>query len=131
MRGSEPMKWASVISRERSPKFAVEEALEKVAGGLQDEQADLVLVFAYPNRVDQYPFVSEAIGDRFPGAALVGCSASGVVGGGQEVEHTPALSVTAAALPGVDVTAFHLHPNEIEVLGEEGLLWRQRPRRRL
>ena len=120
------MKWASVVSRERSPKFAVEEALESLGGGLGEHDPDLVLVFAYPNQVDQYPFVSEAVSERFPGAALVGCSAAGVVGGGHEVEHSPALSVTAAVMPGVEVTPFYLHPNEIEVFGEEALLWRQR-----
>lgn len=120
------MKWASVVSRERSPKFAVEEALESLAGRLGDDQPDLVFVFAYPNQVDQYPFVSEAVAERFPGASMVGCSASGVVGGGHEVEHSPALSVTAAALPEVNVSTFHLHPNEIEVFAEEAPLWRRR-----
>ena len=119
------MQWSSVLSRERSPKFAIEEALENLSAVL-DEDPDLVLVFAYPNQVDQYPRVSEAVAERYPRAALVGCSAAGVVGGGNEIEHSPALSLTAAVLPDVEIDAFHLQPNEIEVLGEEGSLWQRR-----
>lgn len=120
------MKWSSVLSRERSPRFAVEEALEGIAANLEGEAPDLVLVFAYPSQTDQYPLVVEAVAERYPDAALVGCSAAGVVGGGREVEHEPALALTAAVLPGVDVEVFHLLPNEMELLGDEPLLWRRR-----
>ena len=105
------MKWSSVLSRERSPRFAVEEALEGIAANLEGEAPDLVLVFAYPSQTDQYPLVVEAVAERYPDAALVGCSAAGVVGGGREVEHEPALALTAAVLPGVHVEVFHLLPN--------------------
>lgn len=120
------MKWSSVLSRERSPRFAVEEALEGIAANLEGEAPDLVLVFAYPSQTDQYPLVAEAVAERYPHAALVGCSAAGVVGGGREVEHEPALALTAAVLPGVHVEVFHLLPNEMELLGDDPLLWRRR-----
>lgn len=120
------MKWSSVLSHEPSPKFAVAEALDSVDADLGGLDADLVLVFAYPSRTDQYQLVVEAVAERHPGAAVVGCSAAGVVGGGEEVEHEPALALTVAALPGVDVQTFHLLPNEIELLGDEPALWRRR-----
>lgn len=120
------MRWASVLSRERSPKFAVEEALESIATGLAGEVPDLVIPFAFPSRTEQYPFALEAIAERYPGAALIGCSAAGIVGGGHEVEHQPGLSLTAAVLPGVKVETFHLQPTEIDVLGDEDLLWHRR-----
>jgi len=120
------MKWSSVLSHERSPRFAIAEALESIDSDLGGATPDLVLLFAYPSQTDQYQLVVEAIGERFPNAAVVGCSAAGVVGGGEEVEHQPALALIAAALPGVRVQPFHLLPNEMEVLGEEPLLWRRR-----
>lgn len=120
------MKWSSALSHERSPKFAVAEALERVDADLGGAPADLVLLFAYPSQTDQYQLVVEAVTERYPSAVLVGCSAAGVVGGGEEVEHEPALALTAATLPGVHAKAFHLLPNEIEVLGAEPLLWRRR-----
>ena len=115
-----------MLSRERSPRFAVEEALEGIAVNLDGEAPDLVLVFVYPSQPDQYPLVAEAVAESYPDASLVGCSAAGVVGGGQEVEHEPALALTAAVLPGVLLEVFHLQPNEMELLGDEPLLWRRR-----
>ena len=120
------MKWASVLSRERSPKFAVEEAIESIDAGLGGESPDVVMVFAYPSRTEQYPLVLEAIAEHHPGTPLVGCSAAGIVGGGHEIEHEPGLSLTAAVLPGVKVETFHLQPTEIELLGSEDALWHRR-----
>lgn len=120
------MKWSSVLSHERSPRFAIAEALESIEADLDGIDADLVLLFVYPSQTDQYQLVIEAIAERYPTAALVGCSAAGVVGGGEEVEHEPALGLTAAILPGVDAEIFHLLPNEMEVLGDEPALWRRR-----
>lgn len=120
------MKWASALSHERSPRFAVAEALESVDADLGGAPADLLLAFVYPSQTDQFPLVAKAIAEQHPKAAFVGCSAAGVVGGGQEVEHEPALALVAAVLPGVAVEPFHLLPNEMELLGDDPLLWRSR-----
>jgi small ligand-binding sensory domain FIST len=114
------------VSHERSPKFAIAEALESVDDDLDGAPPDLILLFVYPSQTDQYQLVIEAVAERYPRAALVGCSAAGVVGGGEEVEQEPALALTAAFLPGVAVQPFHLLPNEMEVLDDEPLLWRRR-----
>jgi small ligand-binding sensory domain FIST len=120
------MRWASALSREASPKFAIAEALDSIDGQLAGAPADVVFAFAYPRQTDQYTLMVEAIAERNPAAVLVGCSAAGVVGGGEEVEHEPAVSLTAAVLPGVEVESFHLLPHEIEMLGDDPLLWRRR-----
>ena len=120
------MKWSSVLSRERSQQLAVEEALESIAVDLQGEAPDLILMFVYSSQTDQYPAMAKAIAECYPDVALVGCSAAGVVGGGHEIEHEPALSLTAAVLPGVQVEVFHLLPNEMELLGDVPLMWRRR-----
>jgi small ligand-binding sensory domain FIST len=39
---------------------------------------------------------------------LLGCSAGGVIGGGEEVEQLPAVTLVAARLPDVTVRPFHL-----------------------
>jgi small ligand-binding sensory domain FIST len=52
---------------------------------------------------------------------VIGCSASGVIGAGQGVEATTAVSVWAAVLPGVRVRSFHLEvirtPAGMAILG--------------
>jgi small ligand-binding sensory domain FIST len=54
-----------------------------------------------PHHASAYDSVPPAIQAAFPGALIFGCSASGVIGNGHEVEARPAVSLTAAELPGV------------------------------
>jgi small ligand-binding sensory domain FIST len=42
---------------------------------------------------------------RFPNAVVVGCAGWSVIGAGEEIEEGPAVSVTAARLPGVELRA--------------------------
>ena len=46
---------------------------------------------------------------------LIGCSAAGVIGGEQELEWVPAMSIVAAHLPGVRCFPFVVEPDELEV----------------
>src|SRR5215204_2759260 len=73
------MKWATAISRKAVFEDAV---IECVAG------------------------VREALGSG--PVTLLGCSAGGVIGGGEEVERLPAVTLTASRLPDVVVRPFHL-----------------------
>jgi small ligand-binding sensory domain FIST len=41
-------------------------------------------------------------------AAFLGCSGGGVIGGGEEVEHAPAVTLAAARLPEVRIEPFHI-----------------------
>ncbi|MEQ8660601.1 MAG: FIST C-terminal domain-containing protein, partial [Gammaproteobacteria bacterium] len=43
----------------------------------------------------------------------VGCSASGVIGGGSEIEHEPAISITAACLPRVTLDCWRVEAGDL------------------
>jgi small ligand-binding sensory domain FIST len=45
---------------------------------------------------------------EFTSGLLIGCSAGGVIGGGTEIEQQAGVSLTAAVLPQVQLTPFHL-----------------------
>jgi small ligand-binding sensory domain FIST len=60
-----------------------------------------------------------------PSALVVGCSAGGVIGAGHEVEERPALSLTAAALDGVQLNPLHLPADDVP---EDPAEWRVRLR---
>ena len=47
-------------------------------------------------------------------------------GGGREVEHSPALSITAAWLPDVRVEPFHLEPADADALAADPSAWYER-----
>lgn len=102
------MKWASALSQEPETATAVGAAAAAVARQLGDDEADLVIAFVSPHHADAYDALPAGIRAAFPRALLVGCSASGVIGDGREVEERPALSLTAASLPGVQLTLLTL-----------------------
>ena len=102
------MKWASAVSERPDLEEAMEEAVAEVRAELGDSQPDLAAVFVSPHHAQGYArigsLVSEALGPR----VLLGCSGGGVIGGGQEVEFRSGLSLTAAALPAVEILPFHV-----------------------
>lgn len=99
------MRWASALSQAQGSADAVAAAGAELARQLGGAEADLILAFASPHHADAYEALPAAIAARFPRALLVGCSAAGVIGAGHEVEEGPALSLTAASLPGVTLRA--------------------------
>src|SRR5689334_6916003 len=99
------MRWASAISDRASGVDALDEAVGSVAGRL--DRLDLAIVFASPSLAKELaPRLAEV-----PAATLIGCSGAGIIGDAHEIEDRPAVSVTAAELPGVTCTAFHIEPD--------------------
>ncbi len=102
------MKWATTISRKTSFEDAVLECAEGVARRLGPGPASLALAFVTPHFANFYPRLYELV-DRYlePGTFL-GCSGGGVIGGGEEVERAPAVTLVAARFPDVRIEPFHL-----------------------
>jgi small ligand-binding sensory domain FIST len=101
------MKWASSISTQAEAVAAVTEAAAGVRLGLDGQAPNLVLLFASPHYRDALVRLPSLVRERFPGARLIGCTGGGIIGAGREIEHRPALSLCAAALPGVSLHPFH------------------------
>lgn len=99
------MQWTSCISRRDSTTEALEECLDQIQSAFAP---DLVLVFASRHHTARSADIPRAVKDRFPGAVVAGCSSWSVIGGGEEIEDGPGLSVTAAKLPGVELDARHV-----------------------
>ncbi len=117
------MKWASFLSEEACLDVAVQQASGEIDRALGGRQPNLLLLFASEHHADDYPEVPQEVRRYFPSARLLGCSGGGVVGGGREIEHSPALSMTAAVLPDVRIEPFHLDSDESDQLIEEPLRW--------
>jgi small ligand-binding sensory domain FIST len=102
------MKWASALSERPSLGDAVDEAAARLRADL-DAAPDLVCAFVSAQTASgATPELGEALSEAFPGALVFGCTGGGVIGAGHEVEDAPALSLTAARLPGVSLAPFHL-----------------------
>jgi small ligand-binding sensory domain FIST len=102
------VQWASTIANAAHLEDALEEALENVQTALGGASPHLLVAFAHPEYTDHLSRLVRSVHSRHPDAVLIGCSADGVIGGGLEVEDQPALSLTAAVLPGVEFQPFHL-----------------------
>lgn len=102
------MQWVSTIAAAGYLEDALEEALEGVTEDLRGAAPNLFIAFTHGDYADHLSRLIRGVYERYPETTLIGCSASGVIGGGIEVEDQPALSLTAAVLPGVEVQPFHL-----------------------
>jgi small ligand-binding sensory domain FIST len=102
------MRWTSALSTERDTAAAVAEAVAAVRRDLGGDRPDLVCLFASMDHAARFEVLPAEISTAFPGAAVVGCSGGGVIGGGREIEGSAALSLTAARLPEVEVVPWHL-----------------------
>ncbi|MCY9787684.1 FIST C-terminal domain-containing protein [Nocardiopsis sp. EMB25] len=82
---------------------AVRAALEQVEGPV-----DLLCFFVSGADPDEVTLAGRRVMELAPGAVAVGCSSTGVIGGGRGVEDQGAVSVWCARLPGVELTPFRL-----------------------
>ncbi len=82
---------------------AVGQALSRLSGS-----ADLVCFFICGDDPDAVARAGQRAMALAPGANVIGCSATGVIGDGQGVELTPAVSAWAATLEGARITTFAL-----------------------
>jgi len=118
------MRWASVLSRCPDAAEAFVEAAAEVERQLDGLPADLLLAFLSAGHAPAAEWLAEAASRRFPAALLAGCTGGGVIGGAREAEAVPALSLTAAALPGVEASAFHVEMTGLPAEGDAGA-WRR------
>jgi small ligand-binding sensory domain FIST len=104
------MQWASALSQATTLRQALEECAASIRTNLGDTAPDLAVVFASSEYASDYPelpaIVAELLG---PQVLALGCSGGGIIGGGAEIEQEPAVSLTAASLPGV-----HIQPIRLE-----------------
>jgi small ligand-binding sensory domain FIST len=89
-----------------SPAGAVT-AARAAAEQLNGAEADLALVFASGAHLANPEEMLAAVHAELAPAALVGCGAGGVLGGGRELEGGTGVAVWAAALEGGEARAFH------------------------
>src|SRR5215204_1362309 len=102
------MKWATAISRKAVFEDALIECVASVREALGSGPVTLAVVFVTPHFAEFYERLHEVLREALGPETLLGCSAGGVIGGGEEVERLPAVTLTASRLPDVVVRPFHL-----------------------
>ncbi len=102
------MRCAAALSTDDKADAAAEQACADVLKALNGPQPDLAMVFVSIHHVDAIEAIVQTIHDRLAPGILLGCTAEGVIGGEQEIERQPAVSLWAAYLPDVHLAPFHL-----------------------
>ena len=116
------MRFTSGISDGVNATEAADAACRQVLEQLQGASCDLACVFASTIYRTSWPTLLTSINERLKPTVLIGCSGSGIIGGGQELEWVPAISIVAAHLPEVRLFPFVVSPEELE-LSSPGGFW--------
>ncbi len=117
------MKWASAISTQTRLRAALDEVVEAVTRQLDGRAPDLVVAFFTREFGAGHERLAAILKSAWPDTVLFGCSASGVIGAGHEIEEQPAISLTAAVLPGVALRTVHLESTELPPVYAERFAW--------
>ena len=107
------MQWSSAVSDSPSFTEAVTQVSEQILANLDGQHPDLAVVFISSHHMPSYVVAPELLAETLGAKVLIGCSAAGVIGGGQEVERRPGIAISAAILPGVELSPFHLNQDEL------------------
>jgi small ligand-binding sensory domain FIST len=102
------LKFAASVSREARSREAGAAVAQAARRGLDGKQADLACLFFSPHHAESAEELVEAVREELTPSLLIGCSGEGVIGGGEEIESAPAVTLWTAGLPGVALTPFRL-----------------------
>ena len=107
------MKWASAVSDHEILETALDECVSALRREMGEAVPDLAVTFISGHFESQYDDVPAIVKSKLGDALVFGCSAGGVIGGGQEVEHRPGFSITVAQLPDVELLPFYLDGDDV------------------
>ncbi|PSO96563.1 MAG: hypothetical protein BRC53_08430 [Cyanobacteria bacterium SW_6_48_11] len=121
------IQWTNAISTRLSLEAAIAEVVERVKQSLSAEP-NLGIVTISSAYASEYPRLVPLLREQLPVSTLIGCGGGGIIGmdaqnQAQEVEGNPALSLSAAHLPGVEVDAFHISSEALPDLDSSTDAW--------
>ena len=108
------LRFVSTITDQKDPALAARAAAEEAAKQLQGASCDAVFLFVSALYETDWKPILRQIRRRLGNPLLLGCAGGGILGGTQELEFTPALSLAAAHLPRVKPHLFRIWPEDLE-----------------
>jgi len=124
---TEPIQWVNAISTRISLESAISEVSDRIQQQLSGS-ADLGFLFISSAYASEYPRLIPLVREKLPIKVLIGSGGGGIIGideanQAQEIEGNPALSLTVAHLPGVNVQGFHISADRIPDLDSAATAW--------
>jgi len=121
------IQWLNALSTRPSLEAAVTEVVTKIKQSLSGTP-DLGLVFISSAYGSEYPRLLPLILEQLPLKVIIGCDGAGIIGmescdRPQEVEQNPALSLTVAYLPDIEINPFYIRVQDIPDLDSPPDRW--------
>lgn len=121
------MQWANALSTRPSLEGAIDEVVAIVQRSLT-AAPDLGIVFLSSAFASEYSRLIPLLQEKMPLPVVIGCGGAGIIGmqGGEtvlEVEKSPALSLTVACLPGVEIHPFQIDADSLPDLDSSPQGW--------
>jgi small ligand-binding sensory domain FIST len=121
------MEWINALSTKVSLEAAVNEVVAKIQADLTTTP-DLGIVFISSAYTSDYPRLMPLLLEKLPLPYVIGCGGGGIIGMNDnqravEIEGNPALSLTVANLPNVEITPFHILGEEMPDLDSPPQKW--------
>jgi small ligand-binding sensory domain FIST len=102
------LQFASALSRNTDTEAATRDVADTVRTQIGESSLDLAFVFFSAHHAAQATVISTMLQEALRAEVCVGCSGEGVIGGAEELETAPALTLWVAHLPQVHVTPLRL-----------------------
>ena len=106
------MQYAASLSIADDLDSAVRAVCADIRKQLAGQSPNLCFLFASHAHAGGFDDLSVTIRCELGADVLLGCSGETVIGGGEEIEEGPALSLWAGVLPGATLTPFHIEFGE-------------------
>ncbi len=121
------MQWVSTLSTAVSLEAAIQDLARQVQRGDRPggQPWSVGFLFVSSSFGSDFPRLLPLLAERLPVQQLVGCSGGGIIGGGQELEGVPALSLLVGEVPGAVVQAFHVAENQVPDLDSPPQRWHE------
>jgi small ligand-binding sensory domain FIST len=108
------LQFASALSRNTDTEAATRDVADAVRQQIGQHPVDLAFVFFSAHHSAQATVISTMLKEALHAEVCVGCSGEGVIGGAEELETAPALTLWVARLPQVHVTPLRLSFSDVQ-----------------
>ena len=108
------LQFASALSRNTDTEAATRDVADAVRHQIGRHPVDLAFVFFSAHHSAQATVISTMLKEALHAEVCVGCSGEGVIGGAEELETAPALTLWVARLPQVHVTPLRLSFSDVQ-----------------
>jgi len=124
---SNQIQWINALSKNASLEKAIDEVVTKIKAKLTTTP-HLGIIFISSVFASDYPRLMPILLDKLSLPCVIGCGGGAIVGmkndhQPQEIEGSPALSLTVATLPDVQITPFYVTAQDLPDLDSSPTQW--------